>query len=295
MRAMPALDPGPSPGPADSSGVVQCRVPLLKNLMVAATACRLQIRRTREYALSFWSSMVSIPVLMAVTYCAWRVVFGSRETVNGYSFPGIISYYFLLRLVSLVIGQAASVAWNVWRDINNGDLGSYLARPVDYHLLSLGKCSGPALLYLIAGTVTYSSSAAILRLPLALTPARAVFFAASVTGGFMIMYLTQFIVATLAFWIGRIDTLRDLLFEVYALFSGSIIPNDFLPPVLRNVAGAFPFKFMYYVPVSALLGRIPESDLPGLALTLTLWVAGMMLASRILWARGVARFEAQGG
>jgi hypothetical protein len=122
------------------------RPPLVKNLLVGASASRLQIRRLREYALSFWSSLASIPVLMVVTYSAWRVVFGGRETVNGYTFLDIISYYFLLRLVSLVIWEAGSVAGTVWQDVNSGNLASYLARPLDYSLLSLGKCAGPALL-----------------------------------------------------------------------------------------------------------------------------------------------------
>jgi ABC-2 type transport system permease protein len=249
----------------------------------------------REYALSFWSSIASVPVLMIVTYCVWRVVFGSRQTVNGYTFPAIISYYFLLQMVSLVIDQAGSVAWNVWQDINSGNLGNYLARPLDYGLLNLGKCAGPALLYLVAATATYSLAAVFLRLPVALQPDRLAFFAGSVLGGFMIMYLTQFIVATLAFWIGRIDTLRDLLFEMYAFFSGSIIPNDLLPEVLRRIAGALPFKFMFYVPVSVLLGRIPSSNLPGLAVSELLWVVALFCVSRILWSRGISRFEAQGG
>ena len=271
------------------------RPPLMKNLLVAISACRLQVRRLREYALSFWSSLVSIPVLMAVTYCAWRVVFGSRHMVNGYTFPEIISYYFLLRLVSVVIGQAASVAWNVWQDVNSGNLGNYLARPLDYGLLNLGKCAGPALLYLVAGTVTYAPAALTLDLPVALTPVQIAFFGASVAGGFMVMYLTQFIVATLAFWIGRIDTLRDLLFEMYAFFSGSIIPNDFLPPLLQRIAGLLPLRFMFYVPVSALLGRVPVEDFPSLALSEILWVAGLAVVSRLLWSRGIARFEGQGG
>jgi ABC-2 type transport system permease protein len=215
--------------------------------------------------------------------------------VNGYTFLEIISYYFLLRLVSVVIGQAASVAWNVWQDINSGNLGNYLARPLDYGLLNLGKCAGPALLYLVAGIVTYALAALILDLPIALTPVRVAFFGASVAAGFMIMYLTQFIVATLAFWIGRIDTLRDLLFEMYAFFSGSIIPNDFLPPLLQRIAEFLPLRFMFYVPVSALLGRLPVEDFPGLALTELLWVAALAAISGFLWRRGVSRFEAQGG
>jgi len=270
-------------------------LPLIKNILVALSACRLQIRRAREYALGFWSSMASVPVLIIVYYCVWRVVFGTRQVVNGYTFPEIISYYFLLRLVSMVVNQAGWVAWNVWQDINSGNLGSYLARPLDYSLLNLGKCAGSALIYLFAGILTYASAALALKLPVALSPVRVAFFAGSVASGFMIMYLTQFIIATLAFWIGRIETLRDLLYEMYAFLSGSIIPNDFLPAVLRRMAGVLPFRFMFYVPCSALLGRLSSTDLPGLALGQLLWVAGLACFSRILWLRGVRRFEGQGG
>jgi ABC-2 type transport system permease protein len=267
----------------------------VKNLLVGLCAFRLQLRRLREYALSFWSSLASIPVLMVVTYFAWRVVFGGRTTVNGYTFAGILSYYFLMRVVSPVIWQAGAVAWNVWQDINSGNLASYLARPLDYNLLSLGKCAGPAFCNLVAGTITYAGAAFVLRLPVALTPTRVAFFAASVFGGFLVVYLTQFIVAVLAFWIGRTDTLRDLLYEMYAFFSGSIIPNDFLPPLLQQVAGFLPLRFLFYVPVSGLLGRLPTDELPGLLLTEFAWIVGLALVLRILWRRGVTRFEAQGG
>jgi len=43
-----------------------------------------------------------------------------------------------------------------------------------------------------------------------------------------------------------------------ALFSGLIIPNDFLPQALQTVARALPFQQIYYMPVVE--GSRPRED-----------------------------------
>ncbi|MHB8927917.1 MAG: ABC transporter permease [Bacillota bacterium] len=269
--------------------------PIRAALRVALRVYLLQLRRMREYGANFLAALVNIPVLMVVAFFAWRVVFGGRQEVNGYSFAQVIAYYILLRLVSLVVENAGAVSGQTWMDINSGSLGTYLARPLDYQLYALARCAAPASLYLAAGLASYAAVAWAFGLPRDFEAGRVAFFLGSVASGFLLWYLLQFLLGLSAFWIGRPDTLRDLAWEFYALFSGLIIPNDFLPGFLRVVADALPFKYIYYLPISALVGRLPAAEMARAAAGQTVWIAVLFLASRVVWARGVRRFEAQGG
>jgi len=262
---------------------------------VAGRVYLLQLRRMREYSVNFLSSTVTVPIMLLVTVFVWKVVFAGRSTVNGYRFEEIVAYYLLVQLVSLVINQASAVAWYTWQDINSGDLGTYLARPIDYPLYNLARTAGPMSLYLGLGLTSYAVVATVFGLPLAGNLPGAVFFMVSVVNGFLIWFLLQFLLGAAGFWIGRPYTLRDLVFEVHALFSGLIIPNDFLPSALQAIASALPFQQIYYMPVAGLLGRIEPSHMAQATLTQAAWVVGLFVASRILWARGIRRFEAQGG
>ncbi len=269
--------------------------PVVAAVRVALRVYLLQLRRMREYGANFLAALLNIPVLMVVTFFVWKIVFGGRREVNGYSFAQVIAYYILLRLVWLVVENAGTVSGQIWRDINSGDLGTYLARPLDYQLYGFARTAGPASLFLAAGLVAYAGVAWVFGLPHAFTADRLAFFLASVAGGFALWYLFQSLLGLAAFWIGRPDTLRDLAWEFYALFSGLIVPNDFLPGLLRAAADALPFKYLYYLPVAGLLGRLTAAEMARAAAGQAAWVVGLFLATRIVWARGVRRFEAQGG
>lgn len=262
--------------------------------MVARGAYRLQVRRMREYGANFLASLANIPVMLLITVFVWKVVFGGRMEVKGYGFADIVAYYLLIRLVSLVVNQAGAVSSQTWQDINSGNLGGLLARPLDYQLYSLGRTAGPMSFYLVVGMGSYAAMALVFGLPLPSVP-RLLFALISVADGFLIWFLTQFILGILAFWIGRTDTLRDLTFELYALFSGIIIPNDFLPAMLRRLATALPFQQLFYIPVSGLLGRLAPEAMAQALMTQVLWITGLFTLSRLVWTSGVRRFEAQGG
>ena len=264
------------------------------DLIVARSAYRLQVRRMREYGANFLASLANIPVMLLITVFVWRVVFGGRAEVNGYGLTDIVGYYLLIRLVSLVVNQAGAVSSQAWQDINSGSLGGLLARPLDYQLYSLGRTAGPMSFYLVVGMGFYAAMALVFRLPLPSAP-RLLFTLVSVANGFLIWFLTQFILGILAFWIGRTDALRDLVFEFYALFSGVIIPNDFLPALPRRLAAALPFQQLFYIPVSGLLGRLGPEAMVQALITQEVWITGLFTISRLLWASGVGRFEAQGG
>ncbi|MBE3519260.1 MAG: ABC-2 family transporter protein [Firmicutes bacterium] len=282
------MNPGVSP-------ILRARPSLVKDLLVARSALVLRIKRMREYSLDFLASAAFIPITMLVTLVVWRVVFGTSTLLGGYTFSGLVSYYLAVQLVSLVVHQASPVAWFVWQDINSGNLGSYLARPLDYQLLLLGKCAGPVAVYLPVAVLIYRLAAFIWDLPVSLEPLRLAILSGIVAGGFLIWYLVQFICASLAFWIGKIDTLRDLVVEVFMFFSGAIVPNDLLPGVLGSVGRVLPSKYMLYVPVSVITGRISLDQMLELLREEYLWVAALFIISRVLWARGTRRFEAQGG
>ncbi len=79
------------------------------------------------------------------------------------------------------------------------------------------------------------------------------------------------------------------------VFGGMLLPLDLLPPSLRAVATALPFQYIYYVPLSAMLGRLEGADLLTALANQAAWAAALGLLAYAIWRRGLQRYEAFGG
>jgi ABC-2 type transport system permease protein len=74
-----------------------------------------------------------------------------------------------------------------------------------------------------------------------------------------------------------------------------LLPLELLPDSLRVVAWALPFQYIYYVPMSVLLGRLDGNELWSALAVQAAWAAALALLARAVWRRGLRRYEAVGG
>ncbi len=77
--------------------------------------------------------------------------------------------------------------------------------------------------------------------------------------------------------------------------SSYLLPLELLPGPLQAVAAAMPFQYIYYVPLSLLLGRLEGGELWIALAAQGGWLAGLTLLALALWRRGLRRYEAVGG
>ncbi len=120
-------------------------------------------------------------------------------------------------------------------------------------------------------------------------------FLISLTLGASILFLFDWIFASLAFYSTETWGLSVVRIGVATFFSGALVPLTMMPTWLQDVAAALPFAQTIFVPVSFLSGITPIANALQVWLVQLAWLAGLLVLSRWVFSRAVRQVTVQGG
>ena len=99
----------------------------------------------------------------------------------------------------------------------------------------------------------------------------------------------------LAFWILEISTVVFIIFSFEYFLSGHLFPLDVLPGWLHRALIWLPFAYELYFPVAVFQERVTGEFLVRGLLIQGAWVLAAWALGRLMWVRGLRRFQAVGG
>jgi ABC-2 type transport system permease protein len=120
-------------------------------------------------------------------------------------------------------------------------------------------------------------------------------FGASLTMGFLLGFLLEALIGMISFWFLEVSSLLFIYMMLSYFLSGHMIPLDLLGGEVNAVVQWLPFKYLAYTPVAIFLGRYEGAALARELAIEFAWVAGLLLACRTAFHRGVRRYSAFGG
>lgn len=243
-------------------------------------------------SIAIWLALgLAQPLVMLAIW--WNV--SSGGPVAGYDQSDFARYFFALMLVDQL-----TLAWDVWyvdRWIREGELNYRLVRPISpLHEAvadNLAYKAGTAVLLLVVWVVVAAFWPAV-RLPL--DPFRWIAALLAVVLAGAIRFLTSYVHGLLAFWTTRASGLFSLHYGLSLFLAGRIAPLAILPPAAATAASVLWFRSMLAFPVEVLTGAVDA--LPEYAWGFgaqILWLALWVGAYRLVWNRGIRRYEGVGG
>lgn len=122
-----------------------------------------------------------------------------------------------------------------------------------------------------------------------------IFFIVFLIGAVLIRFLSGYLLGLLGFWYITVWHLDRVLSDLISLFAGSFLPLWLFPNWLEVVANWLPFKFIYYVPISALLGKIRPEEFNYLMIQMMCWIIILYFGGTMIWKRGYKYLVVQGG
>jgi ABC-2 type transport system permease protein len=204
-----------------------------------------------------------------------------------------VAYFLCVFIVRQLV--AAWAAWEINYEVRQGTLALRLLRPL--HPLIHYACSNFA----------YLPLRALVTLPVAVflvaTHREALsgdwrhwlLFPVTVAGAWLINFLVNVSAGALSFTVESSLRVMDLWLAFFFVFSGYLVPLEFFPPWLRELADWLPWRYVLALPVEVMTGRVPfEAALPFVGRQLA-WVLGLGALASLLWSRGVTKFQAFGG
>ncbi|MEX0718910.1 MAG: ABC-2 family transporter protein [Planctomycetaceae bacterium] len=228
----------------------------------------------------------------------WGAIFASttQETLNSYTYADMVAYY-LLAMVGRAFSSMPGLASGIARDVRDGTVKKYLTQPIDM--------LGYLFWHRVAHKLVYYAVAAG---PFALVfwlcrgyfdgwPAAHVIIAwvASLLLAFLIGFLMEALIGLIAFWFLEVSSLLFIYMMFNYFLSGHMIPLDWLPAPISDWVQFLPFKYLAYFPAAVMLGRYTPIELAWELAIAVGWVAALLLANRVAFARGVRRYGAFGG
>ncbi len=259
------------------------------------TVFKLSWERLLEYRFDFLMWRIRSFILLLTLYFLWTNVFVGKATLFGFTREQILTYVLgSTFLFSLVFVHSMD---NIANDIADGRLSMFLAKPISF----LGYW-----LVLRTATRLMNTAMTIVELSAFLIFVKPQFF---IQSGSEVLILTfaalilaivlftfiDFVVGLAAFWTLRAYGPRFAFKMLMEFTSGRFFPLSILPVVLFKLTNFLPFSLLVFFPLNVYLGRLTTPEIYQGLLTQIIWIVVLFIILKIVWSRGLCRYEAVGG
>ncbi|GEM45390.1 ABC transporter permease [Deinococcus cellulosilyticus] len=253
----------------------------------------IQAKSRMAYTAWFWASLFVQTVGLLVMVYFWSAVYENQDSIKGQSVQQTLNYIMLARMLSGLTGSG--IIQRFGQLLNRGELAIELLRPVDFQFQNLAQALNRWFTDLLMRWQLWVIAIVFFHLQLPTEPLAYVYFLISLVLGCIIVFFFEWMIACIVFVTTESWGLNVLKEGVASFLSGALIPLTLMPDWLRTVAEFTPFSKAVFVPASFLSGLTPVSDGPRMLLELVLWVVGLCLLSRFIFAKMVKHATIQGG
>lgn len=242
-----------------------------------------------EYRANFYWAIGSITVSNLMIYLFWVAVLGSGYAQSDYTAPSIGLYF----LIIVLVGQITNFSsWGVANSIKEGDIATALVKPYNYAGMTLATTSDDRFFKSLVTVIVVSIIISISHMQVRLE--QLPFFIVSVLIAAACKFFLGMAMGSLAFWFSRVNGFNSLFWNIGGLFSGEMIPPEFLPSILSTISRFLPFSYLAYFPTKLLTQKVTFQEFALGASIQLIWFSIFYLFYRVIWSRGIRHLEAVG-
>ena len=231
------------------------------------------------------------------TVFIWGAIFEAKGGgINNFDYASVV-YYFLLVLVLDSLITPGDDEWQVATDIRDGQMNSFLVKPMNYLVYRVALFVSNRLLYTVVTLPVVILVFVVFQHYLVWPSSWATWILAviSVFLAASLQFLISYSVAMLAFWMLEISTVVFIIYSFEYFLSGHMFPLGFMPVAFQEVLKLLPFPYELYFPISIFMGKVHGAALWEGLLIQFCWVLIIAFGANTLWQRGLKRYQAVGG
>ena len=234
------------------------------------------------YRVNFLWRITGHILSVLIIYLLWSTILKSGFGAGVYSQTSLTMYYLAIAFVE---SFAAYDYHLVADDIRLGYLSSDLVRPYNYYLRVFVQGLADKFMILLIFVPVFISVIKLENIGV-------------ITITLMLAVIMRFLIVLtiggLAFWFNRVHGFHSALFTIGGLFSGELIPTDLLPAKLQTFADILPFKYFSFVPAKYLSGNFADQNVAFNFLMQVVWIIIWFLIVKLIWTKGLKKFESAG-
>lgn len=227
-------------------------------------------------------------------YLLWNMIFEEKDTVMGFSFYGMMSYYIVSSLLSqLEMSQGISEEIN--QRIRNGTFSKYMVIPVHVEGYFLAMELGIVLFYLVFDFLAGIVWIGIFQIQFVFTNSLFVVgcTVVMIIIGMIFMVQLNYYLGLLTLKYQGVGTFLMIKNNLVALITGSIVPLALFPDTILHVMKILPFYYVTYLPSMLLVGYCKEEALRGVFI-ISLWCITLQMVIKYTWNKYVREYDGVG-
>ncbi len=251
----------------------------------------LELKHALNFRANLYAWLLFQPFQLYIIYLLWSGIFQFTDSFIGMPLKEVLAYYFIVHFITLILSPTFSVNYLLWTDINEGLLDKYICRPINYlPALTFRSLAEPSIA-LIVGIPCFIASLYFIEFKVEILNVLA--FCISLILAILLVIEFQKFIGIMTFWFKKMFTIRDIIFCIFMLFSGQLIPLAALPAELSWFSGLLPFDTIYHTPITLFTQEV-MSHLP-LILKQICWLMFLKILVHVSWRLGIKRYTSQGG
>jgi ABC-2 type transport system permease protein len=253
-------------------------------LAIVRAQLRASLALALQYRLEFVVEGALAILWIAVTLVPMLVVFGTRDAVEGWTFPEMLLVLgWFVALKGVLEGAVSPSLTAVIEHVRTGTLDFVLLKPADAQLLvSVAKLEPWRIVDLVGAGVIFTY--AFGKLGRAPTAGEVLAAGAMLLGALLVLYSIAILVVSIAFFAVRVDNLLYLFQSVFDVARWpSTIFRGFLAVLFTYV---LPLALMTTYPALALLGRLRL----GTALGALAGTVAFAAFARAVWTLSIRKY-----
>ncbi|MDQ2919491.1 MAG: ABC-2 family transporter protein [Verrucomicrobiota bacterium] len=258
---------------------------------------KLGLQNTFVYRWNYFLRAVFGLIPLAGTVFLWRAIFKeSGGGMHGYTYGSMIYYYLLTILVSNLVTPTED-EWQIASDIREGQINSFLIKPLSYLAYRFSIFLSGRLVYTIITVAPIALIFYFFRNYITLPANPLAWLAALVSLGMsaMIQFFITYSIAMMAFWILEISTIVFIVYSFEYFLGGAMFPVDIMPATLQAFLKWLPFYYELFCPVAIFLERLKGAEIYQALAIQTGWLLATWSVARLMWRRGLGHYQAVGG
>lgn len=246
-----------------------------------------------------WRSDVIFNMLFTVTrilfaYLLWGIIFNQQDTIAGFTFHGMLSYYIISSFLSQ-LEMSRGISEDITIRIRGGKFSNFMVLPVNIEGYFTAMEAGIVLFYLFFDLVAAGIWIFIFKIQFAFTDNILLIICALIMAllGLFFMVQLNYYLGILTFKYEEISTFLMIKNNLVSLITGSIVPLALFPEGILRCMKLLPFYYVTYLPSMLLTGRCEEEASVGIIILLC-WCAALQILIMVTWKRYRTKYDGVG-
>lgn len=257
---------------------------------------RVEWQKVLTYRISVFTYRLAEIAETAILVSMWVFIYAQGTTIiKGYDVNEMITYVLIGSLCSVITRNM--IYSSISRNIEKGDLSLFLVKPISYIKFNVYGEFGAVLLTIFVSVLSQFCIMIFFfdRIIFNTNPVYLILIAGMLFLAFFIEILVGLLVGIMAFWTdGEVGGFHQLSSVLRKFFAGAYFPLSLLPASLAFVGYYLPFSYSFFVPAQLYLKKIDLiTGLKGIGIQL-IWIVILSVIVRIVWKRGLKKYEAVG-